>query len=77
MSERNLGTINMSPLRLIRKYDASNATHNSKNIHTMRIYHNVIFNVRIYNLAQIELQLGAINTAEIAATTGLEILRLQ
>jgi len=42
----------------------------------MRIHDDIVFNVRVYDLAQIELQLGAINAAEIAAATGLEILRL-
>jgi uridine kinase len=76
MSERNLEARNMSPRHLVRKYNTSNATHNPKYIHTMRIHNNIIFNVCIYNLAQIELQLGAINAAEIAATTGLEIFGL-
>ena len=76
MSGRNLEAINMSPCRLVRKNNASNATHNPKYIHTMRIHNNIIFNIRVYNLAQIKLQLCAINAAEIAATTGLEIFRL-
>lgn len=76
MSERNLEARNMSPRRLVRKNNASNATHNAKYIHTMRIYYDIIFNISVYNLSQIELQLCAINTAKIAATTGLEILGL-
>ena len=76
MSERNIEARNMSPRRLVRKNNASNATHNPKYIHTMRIHNDIIFNVRVYYLTQIKLQLSAINTAEIAATTGLEILGL-
>ena len=76
MSERKLGAINMSPRRLVRKNNASNAAHDPKYIHTMRIHNNIIFNISVYYLTQIELQLCAINAAEIAATTGLEILRL-
>ena len=76
MSERNLEARNMSPLRLVRKNNASNATHNPKYIHTMRIYYDIILNISVYNLSQIELQLCAINAAKIAATTGLEILWL-
>ena len=61
MSKRNLEARNMSHHRLVRKNNASNATHNAKYIHTMRIHNDIIFNVRVYDLTQIELHLGAIN----------------
>ena len=76
MSKINLEARNMIPRCLVRKNNASNATHNPKYIHTMRIHYDIIFNISIYNLTQIKLQLCAINAAEIAATTGLEILGL-
>ena len=55
MSERNLEARNMSPRRLVRKNNTSNATHDPKYIHTMRIHYDIIFNVCIYDLSQIEL----------------------